>query len=171
MGPIRNVIVSIAAFASRISGVVAGICILATALIVSYEVILRAFFNAPTEWVNEISVYLVLVSAFIGFAPALASGKHINVDLLICRLSPQLNKLLKIVCSLLGLGYSVVFLITSWEMAMNSYELGLLSTSTLRVPLFIPQLSLPIGFFLLALQFAANLIDNGATAVDKEVHQ
>lgn len=53
---------------------IAGICILATAIIVAYEVVLRFVFNAPTEWVNETSVYLVMVSAFLGFAPALAAG-------------------------------------------------------------------------------------------------
>ena len=170
MVPIKKIIVGLAALASRISGVIAGMCILATALIVAYEVVLRALFNAPTEWVNETSVYLVLASAFLGFAPALASGKHINVDLVTCKLSPQVNKVLKIICSLVGLVYSLVFLSTSWEMVMNSFELGLLSTSTLRVPLYIPQLALPVGFFLLALQFVANLLDDNAVAPEKEGH-
>ena len=170
MVPIKKIIVGLAALASRISGVIAGICILVVALSVSYEVVLRALFNAPTEWVNEVSVYLVLVSAFLGFAPALASGKHINVDLLTSKLSPQVNSLLRVFCSLLGLGYSLVFLVTSLEMVMNSFELGLLSTSTLRVPLYLPQLAMPIGFFVLALQFVANLLDLDAAAAEKEGH-
>ena len=170
MVPIKTIIVGLAATASRISGVIAGICILAVALSVSYEVVLRFLFNAPTEWVNEISVYLVLISAFLGFAPALASGKHINVDLLTSKLSPQVNRLLRVFCSLLGLGYSLVFLVTSLEMVMNSFELGLLSTSTLRVPLYLPQSAMPIGFFVLALQFVANLLDPDAAAAEKEGH-
>ena len=170
MVPIKKIIVGLAALASLISGVIAGICILVVALSVSYEVVLRALFNAPTEWVNEVSVYLVLVSAFLGFAPALASGKHINVDLLTSKLSPQVNRLLRVFCSLLGLGYSLVFLVTSLEMVMNSFELGLLSTSTLRVPLYLPQLAMPIGFFVLALQFVANLLDLDAAAAEKEGH-
>lgn len=168
--PIKKIIVGLAALASRVSGMVAGMCILATALIVAYEVVLRALFNAPTEWVNETSVYLVLASAFLGFAPALASGKHINVDLVTSKLSPQVNKFLRMVCSIVGLIYSLVFLSTSWEMVMNSFELGLLSTSTLRVPLYLPQLALPVGFFFLSLQFVANLIDDNAPEAEKEGH-
>ena len=170
MVPIKTIIVGLAAAASRISGVIAGICILVVALSVSYEVVLRFLFNAPTEWVNEISVYLVLISAFLGFAPALAAGKHINVDLLTSKLSPQVNRPLKLICSLIGLVFSLVFLVTSTEMTLNSYELGLLSTSTLRVPLYLPQMAMPIGFFILSLQFIANLVDPGAGAASKGGH-
>ena len=170
MVPIKSIIVGLAATASRISGVIAGICILAVALSVSYEVVLRFLFNSPTEWVNEISVYLVLISAFLGFAPALAAGKHINVDLLTSKLPPQVNRLLKAACSVIGLVFSLVFLVTSTEMTLNSYELGLLSTSTLRVPLYLPQLAMPVGFSILSLQFIANLLDPDAVETAKEAH-
>lgn len=149
---------------------IAGICILATAIIVAYEVVLRFFFNAPTEWVNETSVYLVMVSAFLGFAPALASGKHISVDLVVSNLSPSATKALKLLVSLLGLLFSLVFLYTSTEMVLNSYRLNMLSVSTLRVPLYLPQMALPVGFALLSLQFIANLLDPDAAAAEKGGH-
>lgn len=157
--------------ANRIGGFIAGICILATAFIVTYEVVLRALFDAPTEWVNEISVYLILISAFLGFAPALAAGKHINVDLVTCKLSAQTNKYLGVIVSILGLGFSLVFLVTSTEMTLNSYRLSMLSTSTLRIPLYIPQLSLPVGFAMLALQFLANLLNTNSAVLKEEGHQ
>ena len=100
----------------------------------------------------------------------MASGKHINVDLLTSKLSPQLNRSLKAICSLIGLVFSLVFLVTSTEMTLNSYELGLLSTSTLRVPLYLPQLAMPVGFFILSLQFVANLLDPDAAEAAKEGH-
>ena len=156
--------------ANCIGGFIAGICILATAFIVTYEVILRALFDAPTEWVNEVSVYLILISAFLGFAPALASGKHISVDLVTSKLSAQTNNVLAVIISILGLGFSLVFFITSAEMALNAYQLNMLSTSTLRIPLFIPQLSLPIGFAMLALQFLANLLNPDSAVQEKEGH-
>ena len=168
---IRNAIARLAAEANRAGGFIAGMCILATAFIVTYEVILRALFDAPTEWVNEVSVYLILISAFLGFAPALAAGKHISVDLVTSKLSTQTNKFLAVIISILGLGFSLVFVITSMEMVLNSYRYNMLSTSTLRVPLFIPQLSLPIGFSMLGLQFLANLLNPDSTVQEKEGHQ
>ena len=75
-----------------------------------------------------------------------------------------------IILLLIGLVFSLVFLVTSTEMTLNSYELGLLSTSTLRVPLYLPQMAMPIGFFILSLQFIANLVDPGAGAASKGGH-
>jgi len=168
--PIRNAILRLAAIANRIGGFIAGICILATAFFVTYEVLLRALFDAPTEWVNEVSVYLILISAFLGFAPALAAGKHISVDLVTSKLSAQANKFLGIIISILGLGFSLVFLVTSSEMVLNSYQLNMLSTSTLRIPLYVPQSSLPVGFFMLSLQFLANLLNPDDAVQEKEAH-
>ncbi len=168
MVAIRYFIVKLADSLNRASGVVAGICILAIATFVTYEVVLRFVFNAPTEWVNEVSVYLGLISAFLGFAPALASGKHISVDLVISKLSPETNKVLKLLVSLLGLLFSIVFLITSLEMTLNAYRLNMLSVSTLRIPLFIPQMALPIGFALLSIQFVANLLTLDQVPAEKE---
>ena len=132
--------------------------------------VLRFVFNAPTEWVNETSVYLVMLSAFLGFAPALASGKHISVDLVVSNLSPTANKALKLIVSLLGLLFSLVFLYTSAEMVLNSYRLNMLSVSTLRVPLYLPQMALPVGFALLSLQFIANLLDPDSADAEKGGH-
>jgi len=165
---IRKAIIRLAAFSNQASGFIAGICILATAFFVTYEVILRALFDAPTEWVNEVSVYLILISAFLGFSPALAAGKHISVDLITCKLSNHANRFLGVVISLLGLGFCLVFFVTSAEMALNSYQLNMLSTSTLRIPLYIPQASLPVGFAIMTLQFLANLLTPACALQDKE---
>ena len=101
----------------------------------------------------------------------MAAGKHISVDLVTSKLSAQTNKFLAVIISILGLGFSLIFVVTSTEMALNSYQLNMLSTSTLRVPLFIPQSSLPIGFAMLALQFLANLLNPEIAVREKEGHQ
>ena len=168
MVAIRIVIVRLADALNRISGIIAGICILAIAAFVSYEVVLRFVFNAPTEWVNETSVYLSLIAAFLGFGPALAAGKHISVDLLVTYLPPSVNKGLRLIVSLLGLVFSAVFFYMSLEMALNSFRLNMLSVSTLRVPLFIPQMSLPIGFGILSIQYLANLLTLDQLPASKE---
>ncbi|MCX7780476.1 MAG: TRAP transporter small permease [Negativicutes bacterium] len=132
----------------------AGLCIFATALIVAYEVFLRAAFDAPTEWSIEVSVYLVLTAGFLGMAATYADGKHITVDMLTRKLSPQRAKQLEVAAILASMLFSVVFFIESWGMMADSFALGRTTPSTLRIPLFIPQLSLPVGFLLLLLELA-----------------
>ena len=43
-------------------------------------------------------------------------------------------------------------------MMLTSFEMESKSTSTLRVPLFIPQLAMPVGGFLLLLEFIRKII-------------
>ena len=68
-----------------------------------------------------------MVSAFLGFAPALASGKHINVDLLITKLPPKTNKALSAFVSLLGLDGAkarAAELVAQAESALSPYGAG-----------------------------------------------
>lgn len=137
---------------------VAGACISIVMLSVCYEVLMRSVFNSPTEWSIEISGYLVLIAGFLGLAPALADNKHISVDLLTSRLSPRVKTLLSIMVSIFGLYFSYLLFTKGWEMVVTSYKLGRTSISTLHVPLFLPQLAIPTGGFLLTFQFVRKII-------------
>jgi TRAP-type C4-dicarboxylate transport system permease small subunit len=143
---------------TSVATALAGTCIILTVLIVCYEILMRGFFNAPTEWSIEFSVYLVLVSGFLGLAAALADDKHIKVDLLTSLMPPKANKTLGVMVSLAGLIFSFVLLIEGWEMMASSYELGRTSTSTLRIPLYLPQAAVPLGALLLTLQFIRKIV-------------
>jgi TRAP-type mannitol/chloroaromatic compound transport system permease small subunit len=50
---------------NKIGGAVSGIFILILGVIVTYEVVMRYVFDAPTIWVLEISIYLNIASVEI----------------------------------------------------------------------------------------------------------
>lgn len=146
-----------------------GVCIAATALIIFYEVVMRSFFNAPTEWSLEMSVYLVLAAGFLGFAATQRDNKNIQVDILITRLSPRTNLYLGVFANVVVLAFSLVLLVESLDMTMTSFELNRTSPSTLRVPLWMPQATLPLGAALLVLQVVCRLVrDLAGLASGKE---
>ena len=138
---------------TKISGWIAGIMILVTSFIITYEVLMRGLFNAPTEWSIEISVYLIIGASFLGLAPALEGNSHISVDLVTSKLRPQVNRVLHTATSVIGLIFCLILTIASVDMVMVSYEINSLSTSTLRIPLYIPQLAIPIGSAVIVLEF------------------
>ena len=143
---------------TTLSGYVAGLLILLVSFMVAYEVFMRGFFNAPTEWSIELSIYLVMASGFLGLAPALAGNNHISVDLVTSKLSPKLNQILRTVTALIGLIFCLILTIAGADMVLTSYEINSLSTSTLRIPLFIPQSAIPIGAGLIVLEFLRRLL-------------
>ena len=74
---------------TKAAGVIAGLLVLFTGFMIVYEVICRGVFNAPTEWVMEISTYCVVVAGFLGMGVAYAGKKHIHVDIVMSKMSPS----------------------------------------------------------------------------------
>jgi C4-dicarboxylate transporter DctQ subunit len=140
-------------------GYASGIGMLILGLILFYEVIMRYIFNAPTSWVQEVSIYLFMWTMFAGAAYTLEQGKHVHIDLLISHLSPAARRKLEMLTGALGLIFSIVVTYQGYEMVMAAFKYHKLSATPLRFPMWIPQMSLPVGFLLLSVQFAAGLID------------
>jgi C4-dicarboxylate transporter DctM subunit len=140
------------------SGLLGGVLIVLNGLFVTYEVLMRYLFNSPTMWVLEISIYVTLASAFLSFAYALRQGAHVKVDFITNYLSGRTLILLEIFTSLLAILFC---LIMGWEgakMALTAYQNWEVSPSVLRVPVFIPQIFIPLGTILLTLEFIRLLI-------------
>lgn len=145
------------ALLTKLAASIAGLCILATAFIIVYEIVMRSFLHAPTEWVLEVSVYLILVAGFLGLAVAYREEAHVKVDLFVARLPRRWRLTADILTALAGIVFCFVFVWESADMVQTSYAFDRTSPSTLRVPLFLPQLSLVVGGALLLLEFVRRL--------------
>ena len=145
---------------SRAAAVIAGLFILATAFIVVYEIVMRGIFNSPTEWVLEISTYLIIGAGFLGMAVTLRHKAHISVDFLTSHLPVKARCALELVTTVLSILLFYVFMTESPDLMLVSYEVNKLSPSILRFPLFIPQSALVIGSFRLELELIRQLLDD-----------
>ena len=131
------------------SGLVGGILIVAVAAMITYEVIMRYFFNAPTVWVMEISIYVMLAGIFFSLAFVLKEKAFVKVDFITNHLPKKTALTLEIVTSLLAIFYCAEM---GWEgikLVLTSLRNWEVSPTILRVPLFIPQSVIPIGCALL----------------------
>ncbi len=145
---------------TKLVGVIAGVLVLYCAFSIVWEVIARGLLNSPTEWVMEISTYCVLIAGFLGMGVAYAGKKHIHVDIFVSKMSPKKLTYVEVLTSLIGIFYSFIFMIYSWDMAMLSLEMNNCAPTTLGTPLWIPQLSMPIGFAVLCLQIIRTLLED-----------
>lgn len=134
---------------TRLAGMIAGLCILVTAFIIVYEIIMRGVFHSPTSWVMEISTYLIIAAGFLGMAYTLRAKGHINVDFLTSRLSPATQRFLDILTSFLSILLLYVCMTESVDYVTMTYTTNKLSPTLLRIPLYIPQLFMIAGFTLL----------------------
>jgi len=134
-------------------GIVSGLGILAMGLIVAYEVVCRYVFNAPTIWTQEVSIYLFMWTMLAASSYTLQTGRHVRVDLILERMRVRTRLLTEGATGIVGVLYCLIVSLQAWQMLAMSIEYGKLSATPLRVPLWIPQSALLIGFVLLTLQF------------------
>ncbi|MFD1065552.1 TRAP transporter small permease [Oceanobacillus locisalsi] len=137
----------------------AGILIFATTLMTFYEVLSRSFFGMPTAWATELSTYAIIGSCFLGTAYAVRTYAHITVDLLVNRVNNVTRKVFAYICNALGLLFSVILTGYGFSHISLTFELGTTSTSLLRIPMYLPELFIPIGGVLLIIAFILQLVD------------
>jgi len=138
-------------------GLFSGFLILVNGCFNCYEVIMRYFFNSPTLWVSETTIYVVIASNFFGLAYVLLEKGHVRLDFVISHLSERTALVLEIVTSVLAILYCLVLEWTSIKLTLDLYWAREVSPSVLKVPAWIPLSVIPIGTALLIVQFVRYL--------------
>ena len=94
--------------------------IVASMLILINEVLLRYFFNAPTIWAHETTIFLCGAAFLYGGLYCTARDRHIRVVLIYDTLPPPLRRVLDVVISLICMVASTFFAYASWLMVQKA---------------------------------------------------
>ena len=128
---------------------------------ITYDVILRYVFVAPTHWALEVNTFLLAFLCVIPSGAVLRAGSQIRITFLTDRLKPAMKDRLEILRAAAGLFFCGIMIWKGTRMAWQAWEHNDRMSTSLGTPMVIPYLFLPIGFLLLALQYAAILIPRG----------
>lgn len=158
MKKLFDIYVKVLSVITKVVGVIAGALLFVPAFMIFYEVLARGIFNAPTEWVMEISTYCVVMAGFLGMGVAYYYGSHIKVDLLISHLSPKTRCIFELLMSFIGLFFIYIFMTEATDMVITSLENNNCAPTTLSTPLWIPQSSMPIGLGVLFCQILKTIL-------------
>jgi TRAP-type mannitol/chloroaromatic compound transport system permease small subunit len=110
----------------------------------------RYILDIPEPYSYEISVMCLLACAVLGIAHIQTLGRNLRVDFVASRLPQGVQSiLLNIVGPILALFYVVILTWKSWKAALYSLQIGELSMSAWRVPLFPIKFVVSIGAALL----------------------
>ena len=127
----------------------AAVGLIASMFLIAYSVVMRYFLNLPVTWVDELVGYLLVASVMLAAADALRHGEHIAVDILTERLGGRGRRLVTL-AGLVAVALAAALLtVEGWDMVAFSRMVGLLSNGKLAVPMWLPQLAVPVGAALL----------------------
>jgi len=120
---------------------------------ICYDVFVRFFLGRGIIWLIEVIEYILLSVCFLGTTWLLRGEGHVTVDVVVDRLNPRTQALLNMVTSILG---AITFLVVTWygvEVAWGHFQTGLRLETTLAPPKYAVMAVIPVGSFLLTIQF------------------
>lgn len=139
-------------------GWVAAAAFVAVGAMITYEVVMRYVFLAPTIWAEEMSRFLQIWATYIAAATVLRHRQLIAITVVVERLGARGRKL----AEAFALVWIVLFcLVAVWyglDIMLESIRLGRATSTMMAVPQWMTELAIPLGFTLLALQAVAELI-------------
>jgi TRAP-type C4-dicarboxylate transport system permease small subunit len=107
--------------------------------------------------------YFLAAGSFLALAYALRSGDHIRVTLILQRLHGRARWWMEVLCLVVATLLSSYFAWFSAKLVWGSYTFHDISQNVDATPLWIPQLSMALGLFGLALAFAEQLFETVRT--------
>ncbi|MGW8393016.1 TRAP transporter small permease [Pseudoduganella sp. HUAS MS19] len=129
-----------------------------TALILTYSVVSRYFFHAPTDWQDEASIFMLVGVTFSCCAYVQSFRGHIGIEALAAILPPRANAVRLFIVDLLSFVFCAFFSWKSWTLWHEAWVDGQTTTSTLAPPLWIPYSMMAAGMTLLALQILLQVL-------------
>jgi TRAP-type C4-dicarboxylate transport system permease small subunit len=143
---------------SSACGLAAAVMIFGSVLITCQMIFVRAALGQSTIWQTEAVIYLMIAATLIGLPYVQRHRGHVGVDLIPALLGPFLRKVLAVAILSVTLIMILTMAFFGWEMFHLAWVRNWKSESIWAFPLWIPYLSVPLGFGIFALQLASDII-------------
>ncbi len=102
------------------------------------------------DWTFEVTIFTAMWATFLASARMAGTGEHVRVDTALAYLPDRTRMWLAIVACVLGFATGAFLFWSGWVVVEEAYRWDERTTSSLRLPLWIYYLSLPVSMALLA---------------------
>lgn len=149
MKTISNIIESI-------EKVISMILIVAITVVLFCNVIYRYFLNDPIYWANEASIFMMAWLTFLGGSLGLKYKSQASITFLVERLAGKSKRIMSIITHIIILIFIAYLLYISYDWI---FSLSSTKSSSMRIPMWIPYLSVPVGLTFAFIHLLDQLID------------
>lgn len=117
--------------------------------ILSWEATARYLFKIPSDWQDEVTIFLLVGATFLSCAWVQHSRGHIGIQALASVLSPRIDRARRALSDVLSLLFCAFFTWKSWTLLLEAIEDNQISGSAFGAPLWIPYSCMAVGTSLL----------------------
>lgn len=142
---------------SQLCGILAVLLMFLAMIAVCHMVFVRGVLGQAVVWQTEFATFALVAATFIGSPYVLLVRGHVNVELLPMKLGPRVRKGLALITALAALGFCLAVLANSLGWWWEAYDGGWTTDSIWRPRLWIYYLGLPVGMFVLSLQYVVDI--------------
>ncbi|WP_025209633.1 TRAP transporter small permease subunit [Hippea sp. KM1] len=126
-------------------------------LIVS-NIALMGLFNKSIMITDEYSAYMFAAFVMFSISYTLKEDGHIRITVLTSKLPEGLQRVFGLVVKAIALALVVYMFYYSCLMVYQAYVYQMRADTVAQTLLWIPQLCMPVGFFILALQLISEIL-------------
>ncbi|MET3787082.1 TRAP-type C4-dicarboxylate transport system permease small subunit [Methylobacterium radiotolerans] len=115
---------------NRVILALGGLCLVAACLVLTHSVVVRYLLKEPTEWQDEMAVFLIIGATFLSAAGVQAKRGHVAIEALTGLLPPAANRVRLLLADLVSLAFCLFFAWKSWSLDHEAWVDGQVSQST-----------------------------------------
>ncbi|MCO1661123.1 TRAP transporter small permease [Pseudonocardia humida] len=136
---------------TRVENVLAASALGLATIIAVGAVLLRYFFGIFLFWSEEAIIYLVIYSTFLGAVITLRHGEHVNVDIFRAFLRERGKRAVGVLAAAITVVYLAAVGVFAWLLLFEPFSTST-TTPSLKLPLWVVEAAVPIGFTLMLLR-------------------
>jgi len=136
------------------------VCLLCLTVLITANILMRYFLNAPISWADEYSTYLLLGIIFFGLAYALQDGAHIKIDFVTVMLPAGGQKVLLVAVHVVGAFFAILLVLGAYSRVHSFWEFNTQSMGEYEFPLYLPALVLILGCGMFLLVMVVRLVQS-----------
>ena len=136
---------------SRVEKILIAALLTAMILLAFSQIVLRNFFSTGIDWGDSLVRYLVVWVGFIGAAVAVREGKHLTIDVLSRGAGGAGSRIIRSISHFISAVICGVLTWASIKFVIVEVQMG--STAFFDLPVWIPELIIPVTFGLMTLRY------------------
>lgn len=141
----------------RVELFIGGLFLSLSVILVVTEIVGRRLFSVSMVGSDEIAAFAVIWSVFFTASLAVKKNIHVRIDVIFTLVPPFVGRYLDLAGTVLSLLFTSYLTWAGWSLVRESWMLGEVTMTMLRLPLWVPHLIMPIGGFLLSMRLIQRL--------------